>query len=210
MVLARRIGQRRPYPLVLLLYVATFGIYSIYWHYKAHHEVYRQFELDLEARQEGLVWLLLDRVFFPLRWIYQYGFVGNVAHVRRRMGASKTLSPATFLGLTIPGTTLMYAAVVMAIVASNFTAEQGQPNSPWFGILMGAAAASVILGAGLQIPAYAMLQGDLNGLWQAFDQRLVDLLPPAPSPRAGGWRSVPPTGAPSQGPPGTPPPSPPG
>lgn len=202
MVLVRRIGRERPYPLVLLLYVATLGIYGIYWHYKTHHEVYRQFELDLDGRQEGVVWLVLDRVFFPLRWIYQYGFVGNVAHVRTRMGAKKSLSPATFLGLTIPGGTLVYAAFILAVVASSIDADASPRLATGLAIAAGAA---FVLGAGLQIPAFAMLQTNMNGLWRAFDQRMLELMPPAPSPPADAWRSVPEDVAPAPEWPGTPP-----
>ncbi len=180
MVLARRVGSVRPYPLVLLLYVGTFGLYGIYWHYKAHHEVYRQFELDLEQRLEGVVWLLLDRAFFPLRWVFQHGFVGNVQHVRRRMGLKDGIDPAMFLSLVIPGSSLAYFALIMLL-----TGADGGPDSAAF---LWASAGSFAFAAALQIPAYALLQRDMNDLWRAFDARMEEVMP-----RSGGWRPIAPT-----------------
>lgn len=201
MVLAKRIGRERPYPLVLLLYVATFGIYGHYWHYKAHHEVYRQFELDLENRTEGLVWLVLDRIFFPLRWVFQYSFVGNVASVRRRLGFRDTLKPGTFLGFSIPGSILLYAAFILLIIANPETVGEDLAS-----VFLLSAAATAAVGAILQIVAFALLQSDLNGLWRAFDGRMRQLFPappPPPSPPAGaGWRPAPAGPAPGQAPPG--------
>lgn len=176
MVLARRVGTVRPFPLVLLLYVGTFGLYGIYWHYKAHHELYRQFELDLEQRLEGVVWLLLDRAFFPLRWVFQHGFVGNVVHVRRRMGLRDGVDPATFLGLVIPGSSLAYFSFIMLLTGV------GGPNST---IFVWAAAGAFAFAALLQIPAYAMLQRDLNQVWEAFDVRMDQVMP-----RSGGWKPI--------------------
>ncbi len=200
MVLARRIGQPRNFFLVLLLFVATFGIYGIYWHFRAHKEVYRQFELDLEGRDEGLIWLLLDRFFFPLRWIFQYGFVGNVAHVRRRMGMDKNLSPATFLGLSIPGSTLRYGSVIFLLVAGAFTDTNGSPtNTTAYATFIALAIAAAVIGISLEIPAYALLQHDLNGLWAAFDDRMHDLMPPW-SPPASAASTTPGLGAPAEAP----------
>ncbi len=185
MVLARRIGRPRHFALVLLLYVATFGIYGIYWHFRAHREVYRQFELDLEGRDEGLVWLLLDRFFFPLRWIFQYGFVGNLGHVRRRMGIERTISPTLFLGLSIPGSTLRYGSVLFLLIAGAFTDPSGTPtNTAAYATFVGLAIGAVLIGIGLEIPAYAMLQRDLNSLWAAFDGRMFELMPPWSPPAA--------------------------
>ncbi len=200
MVLARRIGQPRNFALVLLLYVATFGIYGIYWHYRAHREVYRQFELDLEGRDEGIFWLLLDRVFFPLRWVFQYGFVGNVSHVRRRMGLDNNLSPTTFLGLSIPGSTLRYGSVLFLLVAGAFTDPSGEPtNTTAYATFVALAIGAVAVGIALEIPAYFMLQRDLNGLWAAFDGRIHELMPPW-SPPADAASTIPGTSGPGSAP----------
>ncbi len=186
MVLARRIGQPRNFALVLLLFVATFGIYGIYWHFRAHREVYRQFELDLEGRDEGLVWLLLDRFFFPLRWVFQYGFVGNVGHVRRRMELPAGISPGLFLGLSIPGSTLRYGSLIFMLIASSYTDANGALTNPaLFATFMGLAAAVLVIGIALEIPAYALLQRDMNSLWAAFDGRMFELMPPWSPPAAG-------------------------
>lgn len=197
-VLARRIGKPRPFALVLLLYVATFGIYGIYWHYRAHHEVHRQFELDLEGRDEGVVWLILDRVFFALRWIFQYGFVGNVAHVRRRMGEERGVSPAAFLGLAIPGSALTYIGLILAFASTTFTNEAGAVTDRfWFTLLLSIGLGAYVLGAALQIPAYGLLQRDLNRIWRGYDVRIAELMPPYPAaaapsaPSLQTWRQVP-------------------
>ncbi len=181
MVLARRIGVIRPFPLVLLLYVGTFGLYGLYWHYKAHHEVFRQFELDLEERNMGLVWLLLDRAFFPLRWIYQYGFVDNLSHVRQRMGLPPGIRPSSFLWLAIPGSTLSYMATVLAVFGL------GGPYAQMMALI---ALGCFALGASLSVPAFWLLQSSLNEAWLAFDHRMDEIMP-----RSEAWRPIPPSSA---------------
>jgi hypothetical protein len=198
MVLVRRIGQPRSFWLVLVFYVGTFGVYGIYWHYKTHHEVYRQFELDLDARDEGTVWLVLDRVFFPLRWIFQYGFVSNVTHVRRRLHADQGITPSQFLGLVIPGATLSYGAFILLVIGQSFL---DTPNEGLAYLFSQLAVATYVLGAALQVPAYYRLQRDMNRIWHRFDERMDALMPPAPS-RPGVWQPVLP--APAVSPPAPP------
>ncbi len=230
MVLARKVGKERPFGLVVLLYVVTFGIYGIYWHYKAHAEVYKQFELDREGRDEGIVWLILGLVVFqPLLWVYQYMFVNNVKYVRERLRIGKGISPGAFLGLSIPGGILFAVGLYMAIFgfvlllvepgvdeAGGVTTQVEADDANALGAVLASVGGVLFLaGAGLLLGAFGWLQSTLNRVWRAFDARMGQFSAPPAPPAPPGWlpaaappvafqRTAPPV-APRAPPPRTPP-----
>lgn len=97
MVKPAKVGKKRPFWRGLLLTIVTLGIYSYYWNYKAHHELYAQYDLEQEGRDEAIVWLILGILIGPLIWVYQYIFVNNVNFVRQRMGLPPGVSALEFL-----------------------------------------------------------------------------------------------------------------
>jgi len=101
MVKTAKVGKARPFWRGLLLTIVTFGLYGIYWNFKAHHEVYQQFDLEAEGRDQGIVLFILGIVIpfvgFVLYLIYQWKFVENVNFVRARMGLGEGPSPLEFI-----------------------------------------------------------------------------------------------------------------
>lgn len=215
MVKAKKVGKRRPFWRGFLLTVVTFGIYGIYWNYKAHHEVFSQFDLDDEGRDEGVVWLVLGILFGPILWVYQYGFVRNVVYVRNRLGLGQGVTPKTFLALVIVGAAVGIAFVIVAQVMVAAVAEPaGETIGEDEAATVLAAVSLMLLGLVISVIlmaiAYAKLQGSINALWDAYDRRVRELTaPPAPSappfaPAAGAtapWSSSP-SSAPSPRAPG--------
>ncbi|MGB0653404.1 MAG: DUF4234 domain-containing protein [Thermoplasmatota archaeon] len=200
MVLAQKIGKERPFGIVLLLFVVTFGIYGIYWHYKAHNEVYRQFELGSEGKDEGIVWLILGYVLFqPLLWVFQWTFVSNVRTVRERLGFKQNLSPGNFLALVIIPAVLAFLAAIAFYIPLIIAgvAEASDGNEPTdeevaSALLLGAAIAAPLAIAAMVmlIIAYAKLQGQLNELWRAYDSRMAHISGGRPA-QAPGWSTAP-------------------
>lgn len=195
-VLARRVGKPRSFGRGLALTVFTVGLYALYWNYKAHDEVYRQFELDDEGRDEGVLWYVLGVVLFAPLFVYMWVFAANVAHVRARMGLPRGATPRAFVTTTALGFVAYFAgaiwltAALLALPADatdEQIAEAAGPRMPAF--LLGALAFVVLVPA-----AYLRLQRDLNGLWAAYDRRAAELTaPPIPPPAS----AAPAAGAPT-------------
>lgn len=192
MVLAKKIGKRRSLGSDVLLYVVTFGIYGWIWNYKAHAEIYKQFDLLREDRDEGFVWMILGMVLFPpLFWVYQHGFLRNVNAVRSRFGLPEKVRSGKFLGIEITGSlvfvvglVLLFIGVTLAnihagdlitlndgtlhiITQSEADRAHSRATPFWTGGL-----AAMTLGAGLVIWAYALLQRTINDVWDAYDARM--------------------------------------
>lgn len=195
MVLAMKVGKERSFGLVLLLGIVTFGVYFIYWHYKAHVEVFKQFELDREGRDEGIVWMILGYVLFqPLLWVYQYIFVKNIAYVRERLGLGGGITPGRFLGMTIPGGIVMAIGFFMTLFGALMLAsEAGDVDDPEAltpaeaddaralgGILLPIGLVLALGGIALVLVPYFQLQRDINAVWRAYDQRMRSLTTPGP------------------------------
>jgi hypothetical protein len=96
-MLDRKVGKQRPFWRGLLLTIVTLGIYGIYWNYKAHDEVFKQFELEKEGRDEGILFLVLGLIIGPLIWVYQYKFAENINHTRQELGLAEGVSSVEFL-----------------------------------------------------------------------------------------------------------------
>lgn len=216
MVLPQRVGKRRSFGVVVLLYLVTFGIYGLVWNYKAHHEVFRQFELDREGKEEGMVWFILGIVLLqPLFWVYQYGFVRNVAYVRARLGRQGGLRPGGFLGMAIPGSILLTIGFVMLVIGVVFVNIDARPDDPAtpddetitdaqaermnrLGTTLATLGGLMAMGgAALALSAYGRLQGALNQIWDDYDTRVTWLQSARPAPRTDPdaglrWEPVPP------------------
>lgn len=188
MVLTRRVGVQRSYPMVLLLYVVTFSYYGAYWHYKTHKELYDQFELQRERKQDGFLWVLFGYAMFrPLLWVYQWILISNLRHVRERLGFSRTISVGSFLSLTIGGSVIILAGLFASLLVTG-EVDEDQPADEQF--VDAAAGMGVLLlfaigGAAMQITAFALLQRDVNQVWSAYDRRMEELMPATPPPAPG-------------------------
>lgn len=187
MVLARRVGKKRSFLAGFLLSIVTALVYSIYWNYRAHDEVYRQFELEKEGRDEGVVWYVLGIILPPFLLAYWWIMVSNVAYVRGRMRLGRGVGPGVFLTLT----TLAFAAYFGALVALLVATGGNAPNASLASLAAGLLVSCLALG-GL---AYARLQRDINEVWDAYDLRMMELRapeapPPAPPPAVAPWAAA--------------------
>lgn len=162
MVLAEPVGKKRSFTRGLLLTIATFGVYAIYWNYRAHNEVYRQFELEHERRDEGMVWYVLGLIIPPLLIAYLWTFSSNVDHVRRRIGLARRWTAGRFIATFGVAVGLLTAALVMVAI----------PNIQFPVELVGSAVLAGLILAGV---AYAGLQRDINELWDAWAARVTHL-----------------------------------
>jgi len=157
-----------------LLTVVTFGIYAIYWNYRAHNELYRQFELEREGRDEGMVWYVLGLTLQPLLIAYMWIFASNVDYLRRRIGLPRQATPGKFVAIAGTGVGAFAGAIILLAVASFAVPEEATPEQveeafePYGGIVLALFLAGVILLA----VAYWLLQRDINEVWDAFDARI--------------------------------------
>lgn len=209
MVLAAPVGRPRSYWVALLLVVATVGIYAFYWHYKTHMELYEQYELRREGRDDGVVWYILGFVLPPLRFVYYYTFVGNVEYLRQRFGYRKQLAPGSFLGLVIPAIAVFFVGSIVALIMIGLAYDLDDGGTPEAeddvvrlarpGLLAAGVTVLVLATASYAILAgiaYHRLQSDVNDLWAAYHHR-ADQLRAAAAPGPG---SAPPTGGPGGAP----------
>lgn len=177
MVLAEAVGKKRTYLRGLLLTIATFGVYAIYWNYRAHNEVYRQFELERERRDEGMVWYVLGLIIPPLLVAYLWIFASNVAYVRKRIGLSANWTAGRFVmtvGVAVGLVTVALIALTVASTAPGTGATEAQITASLEAaapLALGLSAGAVIL-AGI---AYRGLQNDINELWDAYRARVTYL-----------------------------------
>ena len=197
MVLTTKVGRERNFALVVLLFIVTFGIYGIYWNYKAHNEVYKQFELQAEGKSDGVIWLILGYIVFqPLLWVYHWIFISNTRDVRQRLGFQKSLSPGLFLGLTIGAGVIMFVVFLVSFIPFLIALEDADTDGDGeisddeaddaFTDALGAFIGTLVIGGlialALQLVAYGMLQSNLNELWRAYDRRMGQLAAPPAAP----------------------------
>lgn len=114
MVLPSKVGKQRGFGRGLLLTIVTLGIYGIYWHYKAHTELFEQYELGEKGMDDGVIFLIIGILFGPLLWVYQYKFVENVNALREELGMGEAISPLAFLLSVIIGWILLLIPVIWA------------------------------------------------------------------------------------------------
>lgn len=186
MVLAQRVGKKRSFARGLLLSIFTFGIYSVYWNYKAHNEVYRQFELGREDRDEGMVWYVLGLVVPPFLLAYLWVLASNVAYVRARIGLPARLTPGRFVGRIAVGVGALVVGLVALEVTLLAAAPEATPEEVETAItpaLGATVTALAFLALGLVGWAYKGLQEDINEVWDAYDARIHFLSQPRPEPQ---------------------------
>lgn len=187
MVLDQQVGRKRSFLRGLLLSIATAGIYSLYWNYKAHNELYRQFELHREHREEGVVWYILGLVLPPLLLAYAWTMVGNVRYVRQRLGLPAGMKPATFVLLVTLGLGLYVGGSVYNYLVNPDLVSGEVPEALEQRHVVGYVVAFLGVGALVLVPiAYRMLQREINDVWDAYGSRMRELTtaPAAPAPRA--------------------------
>lgn len=112
MVLERRVGKPRGFLRGLALTVVSFGIYHWYWLYKAHNEIFQQFELGQDGRDDAVLFLVVGFFLAPLKWIYQYKFVENLNLVRGQRGLGEGVSAMEFLLWVTVGWLILVGPVV--------------------------------------------------------------------------------------------------
>lgn len=228
-VLSVPVGRPRSFAAGFWLSVVTFGVYGIYWNYRAHDELYPQFELAREGVPEGVEYQLMGFVLPPMTYAYLHRFVTNVARLRERMGLAKGISPGTFVGYQVTAWAVLLALVFTALILSGLAREtipcsrfdfDCEPRSVLVKPELELAAEflvgfAILQWVALKAIAYYGLQRDINQVWAQYEQRRAILSPPPaparpPSMAARGWQSAPPPAPRQPMPPGsTPPPRPP-
>jgi hypothetical protein len=192
-VLAVRVGRPRPFWGGFGLAVLTFGVYSYYWDFKTQDELYKQFELAREGRDQGAVWYVMGFVLPVLRFVYFAHYVGNLRYLRARFGFRRSLSLRAFLGLAVPAAAGFFLGVLggLALVLGSLLTLPG----------------GLLLYVALYAVAYFRLQRDVNEVWAAYDARAAALRSGA---ALGGWvpagvaAAAPSAIAPAAGPSGAP------
>ena len=173
-VLATKIGKERSFAAGFLLTVVTFGIYAIYWNYRAHNELYRQFELEREGRDEGMVWYVLGLTLQPLLIAYMWIFASNVDYLRKRIGLHAQTTPGKFVAVAGSGVAAWAIAFILLAAASlalpeDATEEQVDAAfAPYGPTILAVFLAGIVLLA----VAYRGLQRDINEVWDAYDARM--------------------------------------
>ncbi|MBI4393279.1 MAG: DUF4234 domain-containing protein [Euryarchaeota archaeon] len=107
MVLPTKVGKQRGFGRGLLFTILSLGLYSIYWNYKAHNEIFEQFELKKEGRDENIILLIFGLVVFPVLWFYQLKAIENLNYARERLGLPKAITGVEFLLWTTVGILLL-------------------------------------------------------------------------------------------------------
>lgn len=168
-VLANPVGKPRSTGRGFLLAVATASLYAFYWDFRAHMELYEQFELRRERREHGGVWYVLAFLFWALRFVYYYHFAANVGYLMRRMGHPRPLTPAAILGLKIPATSVLF----VLLPVGGLLVATGTAGLVVLGVVL--AIGSLATWMVLKIVAYARLQSSVNWVWGMYHERARQL-----------------------------------
>lgn len=207
--------------LLLLAAVGTAAglwIYFLVWRWQAHHEVYRQFQLEHEGRKKGTLWFVLGCLGLvvggPFLLFYDWIWVSNLQHVRQRLGLPQGITPARYLVLNL-ASSLGLLLLALGAQFGGLGAEATDAQA-----LALALAFILIFGGGYVASAvsYALVQRDTNQVWRlgAALMRYGPVLPhatpyppahPYPPPMPYGY--APPPQRPVYAPPASAPPPPP-
>lgn len=194
MVLEHPVGKPRPFWRGFLLAVATVSVYGFYWDYKAHMELYHQFELKREMREDGAVWYIMGFLLPVLRFIYYYHFAANLDYVQQRMRHRRRISPGAVVGLMIAATSSLFLlAFFIGPVLFQIGFASAAPSLVVAGIVT--TALGFVAWVVLKAIAYAILQRNINRVWRSYRQRMAQLsaaeAPGQPSRQAErGWLPV--------------------
>lgn len=175
MVLAQKVGQKRSFGVGLLLTIVTLGVYAVYWNYRAHNELYRQFELGRENRDEGMVWYVLGLTLPPFLIPYFWIFASNVNYLRERIGLRKAMTPGRFVALAGSGVGAFALGIILLQAAVLAAPETTEGESPAVDSALVTLFGLAVVAAVFVALAYHGLQRDINELWDAFDARMAYL-----------------------------------
>jgi hypothetical protein len=212
-------GRPRPFWAGFGLTAVTFTLYQYYWDFKTQDELYKQFELAREGRDQGAVWYMLGFVLPVLRFVYFAHYIGNLRYLRARFGFQRSLSVGGFLGLAVPGSIAFFVAVFigLGLTLGGIESQGGDlvvTDAKQVELGLAIAAVGFALYVVLYALAYARLQKEVNEVWAAYDARAAALragtqaqaagwLPamggaapppaatPRPAPGAAGWGAPP-------------------
>jgi len=173
-VIAWPVGRPRPFWNGFGLAVATLSFYAFYWDYKAHREVFDQFELQREWRDDGAVWYIMGFLLPVLRFVYYYHFAANLEYIRSRMRLPTRASPGVILTLMILATTALVAASISGLILITLAADEDGEivDSTRFGVGLGVIAAGFVAWTLLKAAAYWRLQGAANDVWRVYAWRM--------------------------------------
>ncbi len=215
MVLTTRVGRPRSFALGLFLTIVTFGIYGVYWSYKAHVEVHRQYELDREGRDDAVVWLVLGLLLPILLVVYYWKFVSNVRYVRARMQLPGGITPGGFVTGFVLASLVVFAGSIAALGAldeldgvdtENPSEAEKRVIEDVLSRVVAAYLGAIVVAVLVALVPFYLLQRDVNETWTWFDANVHQL---TGGPGGGPPPYVPPTSYPTGAPPSYPPPSPP-
>lgn len=184
-----RLGKKRVFARGLLLTIVTLGVYAIYWWYKAPHEVYRQFELEDEGKDEGIVWLVLGIVLNFLLVVYFWKALGNIRYVRARMGLRPGITAGAFIALVVAPLIVINVLTIAlqlymttvnpdAATLEDYTAEQSEIIAGLFTAIFLIALVWLVTA----MVAFYRLQREINQVWDAWAERMRQLTAPPPAP----------------------------
>lgn len=185
------VGKKRSFLRGFLLTVFTFGLYAVYWAYKAPREVHHQFELDHDGRDDAIVWLVIGLLIPFIILVYWWKAVENVKYVRDRLGFPRSLSGQGFVLLYVGSSLAAFALMMAGFGAMGLFATEGvgtaEPDldalDTGFSLIM----VGVLVSTIIIMYAFYRLQTDINGVWDAWKARMSELTteafprgPPAP------------------------------
>lgn len=193
MVRATKMGKKRPFTRGFLLTVVSFGIYRYYWLYKAHIELYKQFELEDEGREDGVVWLILGLVIPVILYVYIYFFIKNLNELSQRLDLRNRITPLKFILVEVLAFIPLVVGVGVMVLGGTLAEEAGTGGAGTASMLAGLA----IMAGGLVmfVLPYYWTQNDVNDVWDAYDARMDTLTrsPPGDGPGPGPTQQPPPT-----------------
>lgn len=193
MVRATKLGKKRPFIRGFLLTIVSFGIYRYYWLYKAHIELYKQFELEDEGREDGVVWLILGLLIPVILYVYIYFFTKNLNELSRRLNLRNRITPLKFILVEILAFIPIVAGFAVMVLGGTLAEEAGASGAGAASVLAGLAV--IAGGLVMLVLPYYWTQEDVNDIWDAYDTRMDTLTrsPPEDGPGPGTPQKPPPT-----------------
>lgn len=118
-------GKSRGFWRGILLLTVTFGIYALYWHYKAYNELAEEYTVTFPT---GWYVASLIPIIGPLaRLIFMSNFIDDLNSIRRQMGLGRDITLGGFLAWYILGSFIIIGPFVA------YAKLQGSINDIWNG-----------------------------------------------------------------------------